>query len=135
MPEEVDGWKCTRTGRVFATEEEARKSENRLPREKISQLKKRIKLGKYWVPKAGDVIYVGDHFYLDHGEDDVAGGLAQVTHIVTDMSGSKPSVFVEVAQIDGRFNWKDYLYEEQADFLIEFGNDVAHPDPDKGVEF
>jgi hypothetical protein len=126
-------YECERTGKAFRTEAEVRKSENEFPKHKIEQLRKRIASGKPWTPKVGDLVYVATHLYIDHGEDDVVGGLAQVTKVVESMSGGDRSCkFVDVAQHDSRYNWTQWLCPEQKDLMKEFGNKVAYPDPDLG---
>jgi|GEM_PF-6036889 hypothetical protein len=124
---------CERTGSQFPTESLARVSENRLPKAKIAELKRRIKLGKKWTPIMGDVIYVRTSISCDHGETDVAGGLALVTGVTKGMSGGNPNTpFVEVAQHDGGgYNW-EMLFRDQKELMKRHGDEVAHPDPDYG---
>ena len=126
-------YECERTGKTFKTEAEARKSENVFPKHKIEQLRKRIASGKPWVPKVGDLVYVNTMLSIDHGEDDVVGGLAQVTRAYKSMSGgNRDCIFIEVAQHDRGGNWTQWLCPEQKDLMKEFGNKVAYPDPDLG---
>ena len=133
MSKEVTMYECERTGKTFKTEAEARKSENVFPKHKIEQLRKRIASGKPWVPKVGDLVYVNTMLSIDHGEDDVVGGLAQVTRAYKSMSGgNRDCIFIEVAQHDRGGNWTQWLCPEQKDLMKEFGNKVAYPDPDLG---
>ena len=133
MSKKVTMYECERTGKAFKTEAEARKSENVFPKGKIEQLKRRIASGKPWVPKVGDLVYVGTMLSIDHGEDDVVGGLAQVTRAYKSMSGGdRNCVFIEIAQHDRGGNWTQFLCPEQKDLMKEFGNEVAYPDPDLG---
>src|SRR5208337_897151 len=84
-------WYATERGKKFC-----RKGENMFSREQIAILRMRIKSGKHWVPKPSDLIYTQTCLYLDHGEDDVIGGLAQVTRVYRSMSGGDPRcVFLE----------------------------------------
>lgn len=134
MPARVKAFKCRRTGTLFATQAEATVSENKLDRKLLAQLKKRIKAKKYWVPKVGEYIYVPTSGYIDHGEDDVVGGLGLVIDVHEGMSGGDPKcIFINVAQIPGGFNWKQFHYKEQAQYAIEFGKEFAYPDPDYGT--
>jgi hypothetical protein len=70
---------------------------------------------------------------IDHGEDDVLGGLALVTSVTRSMSGGDLNTpFVEVAQHDGSsYNWR-VLLDEQKELMEEHGDEVARPDPDYG---
>lgn len=125
---------CERTGSQFPSEALARASENRLPKAKVTELKRKIKSGGAWTPKKGDVIYVRTSLSCDHGETDgetdVAGGLALVTRVC--VYGNSHTPFVEVAQHDGGgYNW-EMLNRDQGELMKQYGNEVAHPDPDYG---
>src|SRR6266404_6940710 len=68
----------------------------------VTELKKRIaevpKLhtDRHTPPNVGDEIYVGTHMYIDHGEDDVAGGLAVVTKVErSSTNGGTWSIYVK----------------------------------------
>jgi hypothetical protein len=131
MPTKVTGWKSARTGRVFDTKTECRKDENVLDLDKLARLYERIASGKPWMPEIGDYIYVETSMYIDHGEDDVVGGLAQVTEVVPSMSGGNPNcLFVSFAQYPGSRNWSQWLVNKQAELKKRFGNEFAYPDPD-----
>lgn len=100
---------------------------------KLKKLKDRIVKGKPWTPKVGDYIYVETRLYIDHGEDDVVGGLAEVSEITKGMSGGDPNtVFVAVKQHPDRggSNWSQFLMKEQAQLMKRFGTSFAYPDPD-----
>lgn len=87
------------------------------------------KIDGYWVPKVGDKIYVATHLYIDHGEDDVVGGLATVTK-VQKYNGS--NVMLSVEEHPGHsYNWK-VLFEDQEELKEEFGQQAAYADPDLG---
>lgn len=124
---------CQRTGQSFEYEEMARASENKISAAAFADLKKKIKRGKYWVPKVGDWIYVRTMLSCDHGEDDVAGGLAMVTRVYDSMSGGDPKCkFIDIAQHDRGGNWTQFLFSEQAELMKRHGKEFAHPDPDYG---
>jgi hypothetical protein len=79
-------------------------------------------------PKPGDVIYIPGALYIDHGEDDVAGGMATVSEVETKYG----STFVSVAEVPGRgYNWAS-LREQQDRLAEEYKDRRAHPDPDYG---
>jgi hypothetical protein len=102
-----------------------------LPKRKIAELQRRIKAGKYWTPNVGDVIYVPTNLYIDHGEDDIAGGLAMVTRVDTRMSGGdNECVFVEIAQTSHSYNWKQFLFPDQEEMMKRYKDEIARPDPD-----
>ncbi len=80
------------------------------------------------IPKVGDKIYVTGAMYIDHGEDDVAGGLATVTKVEKQYN----SVFVSIKEHPGRtLNWA-FLEEKQTELKKEYGRKKAKPDPDCG---
>ena len=112
------GFQCQRTGKIFPTEALVRKSENAFPKTKIAELKRRIAKGKYWLPKKGDVIYVRSSMSIDHGWDDVAGGLALVVDISYGVSGGvSETPFIEVAQHYGDIvrlmrKWRGISFKE-----------------------
>lgn len=82
-------------------------------------------------PKVGSKIYVRSHFCISRGGDDVVGGLATVTRVYEDISGGEKHVFVEVAEHPGNgYNWSQFLEKEQDKLKKQFGESVAHPDPD-----
>lgn len=84
-------------------------------------------------PKVGDKIYVPTSMSIDHGEDDVQGGLATVSKVVEHVIGGKPAWFVEVRELPGIFNrrWSfDVLVERQEELKREYGKQKARPDPD-----
>lgn len=76
------------------------------------------------LPKVGDDIYLPGAWYIDHGEDDKAGGLAEVVKVEKEMVGVK--------EFPGSsYNW-GYLRDNQEKWKKEYGNNRAHPDPDYG---
>ena len=81
--------------------------------------------------KIGDKIYVDSHFYIDHGEDDVVGGLATVSHITESNSNGKKCLFVAVEEHPGvLYNWDQVLSEQQDMLKKDFGKQKAFADPD-----
>lgn len=125
-------YKCQRTGEIFEHAEMARASENFLIPAKLDLLKKRIHSGGYWVPEVGDYIYVRTSLFIDHGQDDVVGGLAEVTRAYESMScGDSKCIFVETMQhSNGGGNWTQSLFREQGRLMEEYGESFAYPDPD-----
>jgi len=133
MTTAVKAFKCQRTGKTFPTEAAARKSENVLDRTKLVTLKKRIAKGVYWTPKVGDYIYTRTMMSIDHGEDDVVGGLSEITRVYKSMSGGdKDCIFIEHMQHERGGNWKQFLFKEQKELMKRHGNSFARPDPDYG---
>ena len=79
MPRKVTAFADPNTGQVYKTAKEAAAVENKLDRKKLAALMKRIKSGKYWVPKVGEYVYTDTRISCDHGWDDVRGGLSTVS--------------------------------------------------------
>lgn len=76
------------------------------------------------LPKVGDDIYLPGAMYIDHGEDDRAGGLAEVVKVENGM--------VRVKEFPGSsFNWAG-LRDDQEKLKKEYGENRAAPDPDYG---
>jgi hypothetical protein len=105
---------------------------SRVNRRKLAALQKRIVSGKYWVPKVGDYIYTETRLSIDHGWDDVVGGLSTVTKVYSQMSGGDPAcVFVEIKEHNRGGNWTQVFFEEQKTLMLGFGESFAYPDPDE----
>jgi|SRR5271163_479216 len=134
MPRKVEAFMDPNTGTVYKTAKEAAAAENTLNKKKLAALRQRVKAKKYWTPKVGDYIYTRTMISIDHGEDDVVGGLSTVSKVYTGMSGGDPKcVFVEIAQHDRGGNWTQFLFPEQARLMKEHGVEFAYPDPDYGT--
>ncbi len=83
-------------------------------------------------PKIGQEIYVGSELYLNHGLDDLQGGLTQVIEVVQDEHGHW---WVEVEVSPGeKYNW-DYLQSLQSEWQVRCGKQQAQRDPDSRDEF
>jgi hypothetical protein len=78
-------------------------------------------------PRIGQKIYIPSSRYISHGRDDIAGGLATITE-VSEVGGAC-NWFVKVAEVSISYNYK-ILMELQAELKEEFGEQLAHPDPD-----
>lgn len=77
------------------------------------------------MPKIGEDIYIPGSMYIDHGEDDIAGGLGEVIWAQGNL--------VTVAELPStRYSWSPGLYEQQEKLKKEYGSQRAHPDPDYG---
>lgn len=83
------------------------------------------------VPEVGQDVYVPTQLYIDRGEDDIRGGLAEVKAV-------RPNQFrqgdtsLELVEFPGSsYHW-NYLKGLQAELKKEFGNQRAKPDPDYG---
>ncbi len=82
-------------------------------------------------PKVGDVIYVRTSCYIDHGEDDVMGGLAHVVEVKPSMSAGEMVPFVSTREHPGRsYNWA-LLAPEQERMSRDYGVKWAYPDPER----
>ena len=89
-------------------------------------------------PVIGQKIYVDSALYVYRGSDDFAGGIATINKI--EHSETLPSdhynyTMVGIEERRGvMYNWLP-LYENQEKLKAEFGDRVAHPDPDDSPEF
>lgn len=121
-----DGWTVTEKGKEFC-----RDAKNIFTKAQIALLRSRIARGKYWVPKVGQLVYTDTRLSIDHGWDDVQGGMSLVTKVGTEMSGGDPDcVFIEIAQHGRSSNWTQFLFPDQKELMERFKNQVAYPDPD-----
>jgi hypothetical protein len=131
---EVKHFQSERTGEVFPTKAAAVKDENKLSKAKIAELKTRIKAGKPWIPAVGDVIYVRTSLYIDHGEDDVEGGLALVTVSKPEPTHKHPNGgvyhLIETAQHPRNGYYWNTLQGDQKELMKRFKDRVAYPDPE-----
>lgn len=82
-------------------------------------------------PVVGAVMYVNGAMYIDHGEDDRAGGLATIASRSKAVSAGRQTWFVEFEEVSGSFNYP-MLLEQQEKLKREYGGRRAHPDPDFG---
>jgi hypothetical protein len=131
MPRKVTAFTDPNTGKVYKTEKEAAKAENKLDKKKYNQLVKRIKSGKYWVPKVGEYVYTDTRLSCDHGWDDVQGGLSTVSKVYRSMSGGDAQcVFIEISQHERGGNWTQFLFPDQAELMKEFKKEFSYADPD-----
>lgn len=79
-------------------------------------------------PSVGMDIYIDSSFFIDHGEDDVRGGRAEVLAVKKEHG----HYFVEVCELPGHsYNWSS-LWRLQPALKKEFKNQRAAPDPDYG---
>ena len=89
-------------------------------------------------PVISQKIYVNTSLYVYRGEDDFSGGIATISKI--EHSETLPSdhynyTMVGIKERPGTmYNWS-YLYEQQEELKKEFGDRLAHPDPDNDPEF
>lgn len=85
------------------------------------------------VPKAGDLIYLPTRGSIDHGYDDVRGGVGVVKEVREGTSAGEPAFYVAAHEQPGRgHNW-EFLSEEQAEYKQRYGDEWARPDPDLGT--
>ena len=100
-----------------------------LDRQKFDALVKHINSGEYWVPEVGEYVYMDSESYIDHGEDDIVGGLATVTK-VGGMSFDDGTAYIAVAEVDsGDYNWP-VLFESQRELMGFFGDRFTYSSPD-----
>lgn len=83
-------------------------------------------------PIIGSLIYVNSHFYIDHGQDDVVGGLATVTNVKEVYHGKTRRLEISVKEHPGSGYYWDILAPEQEKLKKEFGDKFAYESPDYG---
>lgn len=76
-------------------------------------------------PAIGESIYIRSSSYIDHGEDDVAGGMATISEVRLSTSGGEPTYFVSVREIPGASYNYTMLLQEQDNLRKQFGNQKA----------
>lgn len=86
------------------------------------------------VPKVGDTIYVPSAWYLSHGVDDFAGGKATVSKVVAENHGQRERHMVVIKERPGHGYYWDVLEPKQDKLKAEYGDQVAHPNPDDSPE-
>ena len=131
MPREIKAFENPITGEIYKTKAEAKAAENVFDLVKYKELVRLIESGEYWIPKVGEYIYTNTRMSLDHGWDDVCGGVSTVSKVYQHMSGGNAEcVFVEISQHERGCNLTQYLFFEQVRLKKEFGEKFAYPDPD-----
>ena len=90
----------------------------------MAERKKLPKIEK-WDIGPGDELYVGDSWSIDHGEDDMDGGIAVVKRVYK----QGITTFVEFVGLGHVLNL-DFVLEHQDEWEKEFGNRLAHDCPD-----
>ncbi len=88
------------------------------------------------VPLVGQEIYIPSALYISHGRDDIMGGRVVVTKVIQEKHGDR---IVHSIQVTGfpniTYYWENGLAQQQEDLREQFGDQLAHPDPDKREEF
>ena len=83
------------------------------------------------IPKVGDTIYVPTAMYVYRGSDDFAGGRATVSRVYEQYG----SWWVAIKERPGTgYNWAS-LGADQENLAAQYGDQLAHPDPDDRPEF
>ena len=84
-------------------------------------------------PKIGQKIYVNSSLYVYRGSEDFAGGVATIAKI--NKSDHLPEdhynyLMISIEERPGTsYNWQ-HLLEQQDKLKKEYGDQIAHPDPD-----
>jgi hypothetical protein len=84
------------------------------------------------VPKVGDYVYLPTRVSIDHGNDDVQGGVGVVRAVTESRNGGGPDFFVETHEQPGRGHSWRFLKQEQESLKRYYGTRWANPDPDLG---
>jgi len=89
-------------------------------------------------PKIEDKIYVYSSYYVYRGADDYIGGIATITDIKYDDNLPEDHINHIMIQINNQEgHWYNYkaLLEKQEELKDNFGDKLAHADPDTRPEF
>jgi len=82
------------------------------------------------VPKVGDYIYLPTRFSIDHGWDDVDGGVGVVKKVEEGISGGEPCYFIHTHEHPSHaHNWE---FLDQSDLKESYRGQWARPCPDLG---
>lgn len=84
------------------------------------------------MPRIGQDVYISTSLYIDHGEDDVQGGLAKISKIEYNPGCPQPTnrVMVSVVEVPGTsYNYSSIMREADKR-REEYGDRRAYPDPD-----
>jgi hypothetical protein len=104
----------------------------------IDEVMAKEEVSKQILPVKGQQIYIPSSLHVYRGKDDIAGGLATIDRIEFKTYLSPDNVnyiFVGVECLpDTMYNWK-HLLAEQEELKEQYGNQIAHPDPDCREEF
>ena len=88
------------------------------------------------VPVVGQDIYVPTELYISHGKDDIQGGLAEISSVVSEMHGDRKVHKIKVKELPHKsYVWENHLAENQENLAKRFGEQRAKPDPDERPEF
>jgi hypothetical protein len=82
-------------------------------------------------PEIGEDVYIPTSMYIDHGEDDFAGGLCEVTRVELAGKGFSLAVKERRGWIYSFRSARDF-WSEQASLKKEYGQQRGRPDPDYG---
>jgi hypothetical protein len=89
-------------------------------------------------PKIGDTIYISGAIHVYRGKDDMVGGKAIINKV--EKSDHLPPdhynyLMVGVVENPGTMYNYRVLLEQQEELKKEYGDAIAHPDPDNSPEF
>lgn len=84
------------------------------------------------IPKVGEKIYIPTSLYMDHGEDDVHGGLATISKVELNLNCPQETnrIYVYVKEVPGVSYNYIMLIKDQVKLKERYGNQTAYPDPD-----
>lgn len=84
------------------------------------------------IPKIGDKIYVDTCLHIERGEDDISGGMAEITSVETSDFLPQNHINYYMVSFKGlpmRHNYR-LLLQKQAELKAEFGEAQAKHSPD-----
>jgi hypothetical protein len=89
-------------------------------------------------PSYDEKVYVPTSLHVYRGLDDTHGGIAHIDEIHVNEFlpvDHYNHIMVTVKELPGHsYNWR-YLLENQTEWVEEFGEQIAYPDPDDRPEF
>lgn len=87
------------------------------------------------IPKVGQEIYVPSQLYMSRGKDDFAGGKATIASVKETINGGEPDYLIAIKERPGHGYYWRFLETKQEEHKKNYGDQIAHPDPDNRPEF
>ena len=84
-------------------------------------------------PQIGQKIYIPPSIYVDHGRDDIEGGLATIDSVRKTAGGDYMVGVTELRPRQIEYGYKGLMSQQEA-LREQYGESIARPDPDMSPE-